>query len=114
MNKYLVLGTAQLGMAYGISNLVGKPSFDTARDIVAEAYDCGIREFDTAQVYGNSEQVLGMLLASSITLKTFNTQFKMGKMLDNQFPKFICIYYLEKTILLTNLKYLEGQEHLKK
>ena len=55
----LVLGTAQLGTNYGIANRMGKPDFDTAEAIIKTTWDAGIREFDTAQGYGDSEQVLG-------------------------------------------------------
>ena len=60
----LVLGTAQLGTNYGIANRMGKPDFDTAEAIVNTAWDAGIREFDTAQGYGDSEQVLGEVFQS--------------------------------------------------
>ncbi|NVL90346.1 MAG: aldo/keto reductase [Desulfobacterales bacterium] len=55
----LVLGTAQLGMFYGIANKIGQPDLQTAEQIVETAWDNGICEFDTAQAYGASEQVLG-------------------------------------------------------
>lgn len=55
----LVLGTAQLGMDYGIANRIGKPSFDNAIEMVATAWELGIRMFDTARAYGNSEEILG-------------------------------------------------------
>lgn len=55
----LVLGTAQLGMDYSIANTTGQPVYHTARSIVQEAWEYGLREFDTAQAYGQSEQVLG-------------------------------------------------------
>lgn len=55
----LVLGSAQLGMPYGINNKIGKPDFFSARDIVKTAFDNGIIRFDTAQAYGDSEEVLG-------------------------------------------------------
>ena len=55
----LVLGTAQLGMDYGIANTTGQPVYHTARSIVQEAWEYGLREFDTAQAYGQSERVLG-------------------------------------------------------
>ncbi len=58
----LVLGTAQLGMNYGISNMVGQPDFKTAESIVKTAWECGICEFDSAQAYGESEKVLGHCL----------------------------------------------------
>jgi aryl-alcohol dehydrogenase-like predicted oxidoreductase len=55
----LVLGTAQLGLPYGIANETGLPDQAMATAIVGEAWENGIEEFDTAQVYGNSEIVLG-------------------------------------------------------
>ncbi len=55
----LVLGTVQLGMPYGINNKIGKPDFNSACDIVKTAFDNGITRFDTAQAYGDSEEVLG-------------------------------------------------------
>jgi aryl-alcohol dehydrogenase-like predicted oxidoreductase len=59
----LVLGTAQLGMQYGIANKTGQPNQEMANTIVSEAWKQGIREFDTAQGYGNSEIVLGKALS---------------------------------------------------
>ena len=59
----LVLGTAQLGFNYGIANRTGKPGDKMAREIVSTAWELGIREFDTAQGYGDSERVLGGCLA---------------------------------------------------
>ncbi len=60
----LVLGTAQLGMDYGIANQTGKPDLRTAREIVCAAWEGGIRCFDTAQAYGESEKILGEILAN--------------------------------------------------
>ena len=59
----LVLGTAQLGLDYGLANRDGRPDRDRAARIVAQAWESGIRVFDTAQGYGDSEQVLGRSLA---------------------------------------------------
>ena len=55
----LVLGTAQLGMNYGVANTHGQPNISTARSLVKEAWKNGVRYFDTAQAYGESEAVLG-------------------------------------------------------
>ncbi len=63
MSDRLVLGTVQLGMPYGISNKAGKPDFDSACDIIKTAFDRGITRFDTAQAYGDSEEVLGRCFA---------------------------------------------------
>ena len=58
----LALGTAQLGMPYGVANTLGKPDADEALRIVKSAYSSGMRWFDTAQAYGDSEAVLGHCL----------------------------------------------------
>lgn len=59
----IMLGTVQFGLAYGIANIHGKPSFETVCDIVETAYDGGVRALDTAAAYGDSEAVLGRALA---------------------------------------------------
>ena len=59
----LVLGTVQLGMDYGVSNLSGKPSRAAAFEVLEHAWGCGVRSFDTAPVYG-SEDLLGEFFAS--------------------------------------------------
>ena len=78
----LVLGTAQLGMCYGINNKIGKPDFIIARDIIKAAFDNGITRFDTSQAYGDSEEVLGNVFDD---LK-INTKVKVYSKLD---PKLI-------------------------
>lgn len=58
----LVLGTAQLGMDYGIANVQGQPTEQQAFEIIKTALGYGINCFDTALAYGNSEIVLGKAL----------------------------------------------------
>jgi len=60
----LVLGTAQLGMPYGIANKTGQPDQKLANEILRTAWEKGIRTLDTAQVYGESESVIGKFLKS--------------------------------------------------
>lgn len=59
----LMLGTVQFGLNYGIANTAGKPSYETARDIIQAAYESGVNCLDTAAGYGDSEVVLGRALA---------------------------------------------------
>lgn len=59
----LMLGTVQFGLPYGIANTHGQPSYETARDILACAFDGGVRCLDTAPGYGESEAVLGRAMA---------------------------------------------------
>lgn len=58
----LWLGTAQLGLRYGIANRSGRPSTTEARAIVDQAFSCDYAGFDTARAYGESEVVLGACL----------------------------------------------------
>jgi len=58
----ICLGSAQLGMDYGINNLTGKPGPEESRSIVRTAVEKGITTFDTAPAYGDSELVLGRCL----------------------------------------------------
>lgn len=58
----LTLGTAQLGMDYGINNKTGKPLISESLSILEYAYNQDIRSFDTALAYGNSESVIGTWL----------------------------------------------------
>lgn len=66
----IVLGAAQFGMNYGISNRVGRVSESVVGRIMSLAYSSGIREIDTAQSYGASEAVLGELGVDDWTVYT--------------------------------------------
>lgn len=63
-SERLVLGTVQLGLNYGIANSSGKPELSEAENLIREAFNSGIREFDTAQAYGDSEKVLGKIITN--------------------------------------------------
>ena len=58
-SKKIILGTVQLGLNYGINNSLGKPSVESAFKILDAAYENGIQYLDTAEAYGNSEQIIG-------------------------------------------------------
>ena len=60
----LSLGTVQLGVDYGINNKGGKPSLETAFNILDSAIENGINTLDTAAGYGDSEAVIGKWLAT--------------------------------------------------
>ncbi|MCK4820652.1 aldo/keto reductase [bacterium] len=79
----LVLGTAQLGMNYGVANRTGQPDFKTAESIIKMAWKSGIHEFDTAQGYGESERVLGKALHSLGISSNANVVTKLHPDLDH-------------------------------
>lgn len=58
----LTLGTAQLGMPYGLSNSAGMPAEGKARQILESALELGVRSFDTAPAYGAAEARLGAVV----------------------------------------------------
>lgn len=57
------LGTAQLGMEYGVANTTGRPGEAEGLQILAEAVSHGVTLLDTARAYGDSETVLGAFVA---------------------------------------------------
>lgn len=62
MTPQLCLGTAQFGLAYGITNVVGQVPEAAVAQLLAQAEAAGIRWLDTAQAYGNAEAVVGRYL----------------------------------------------------
>jgi len=44
----LVIGTAQLGLTYGKTNITGKPTSELSKQIIKYAIDNNIKTFDTA------------------------------------------------------------------
>jgi len=59
----IALGTAQLGLDYGISNTHGQVSYRESKSILDFAEKNGITILDTAAAYGNSEEILGDILS---------------------------------------------------
>lgn len=56
----LILGTVQLGINYGITNISGKPTKEKSINIIQTCLNNNINTFDTARAYGTSEDVLGL------------------------------------------------------
>lgn len=62
----MTLGTAQLGMPYGITNFSGQPSVEESVQIVKEAINYGVTFIDTARAYGEAEARLGRILSPNL------------------------------------------------
>jgi len=60
LNNKLILGTVQMGLAYGVNNTVGKVSLENSHDILEYAFDNGIQILDSAEAYGNAHEVIGL------------------------------------------------------
>ncbi|MDD5176148.1 MAG: aldo/keto reductase [Sterolibacterium sp.] len=63
------LGTAQFGLRYGISNSGGQTPLQEVARILEFAATEGVHVLDTATLYGNSEKVLGQVLAPNHEFK---------------------------------------------
>jgi len=72
----IVLGTVQFGLDYGINNSEGKPPKERVFKILEAAWHAGIRVLDTAEVYGNAQQLIGEFHRRSGKAFLVNSKFK--------------------------------------
>ena len=72
MTPELSIGTAQFGLDYGVTNEEGQISESEVHNILSMADDAGIRWLDTAQSYGNAEQILGRQIPAGNNFKIVN------------------------------------------
>ncbi len=99
----MILGAAQLGLNYGISNKAGQPSFEQSRELLETAYNNRVRILDTAFAYGDSERVIGEL-----NKNRFEIISKLPDLSRNQFSQEYndILGFLQKTLENTNQKHL--------
>ena len=64
-----VLGGAQFGLDYGITNALGRIGAAEAARILNSAARAGVRQIDTAHAYGESEAALGAILCATPSLR---------------------------------------------
>ena len=60
----IILGTAQFGMDYGLTNKNGKVEENEAIEIIRKAISLGFEYIDTAAAYGDSEKIIGKALSN--------------------------------------------------
>lgn len=65
LHSKLTLGTAQLGMEYGLVNDHGRPSVEQGVAMVRRAIAHGVTALDTARSYGTAEEVIGKSLSGA-------------------------------------------------
>ncbi|NLE48758.1 MAG: NTP transferase domain-containing protein [Sandaracinaceae bacterium] len=65
----LMLGTAQLGLDYGIANQTGRPNRSECRAILETAFRAGASGIDTARVYGDAETRIAEVFSSDPALE---------------------------------------------
>jgi len=119
----LSLGTAQLGLNYGIANRVGMMSTRQAFKILDAAWANGIRALDTAPAYGKSEERIGKYLRrhkdhdfhvttkisivdlQNVDMTSAESRRRLGK-IDSML--YHCLGCGGKTIKTLNPQYAEG------
>jgi aryl-alcohol dehydrogenase-like predicted oxidoreductase len=82
----LVLGTAQLGLAYGAANRTGQPSENESRLLLRAAVNAGVRWIDTAAAYGSSEQRIGAALPGSLRVRIATKLAPLDDLGENASP----------------------------
>jgi len=103
----LALGTAQLGMKYGIANKSGRPDSDLAMKIVQTAWEGGIKIYDTAQGYGESERALGKALKSLGLTSDANIITKLDPNVDH-IDKMALEQAVKESLSRLNVRILHG------
>ena len=80
----LVLGTAQWGASYGVTNAIGRLTDAEISEIVAVARDAGLSDVDTARGYGDAENRLRPFAREfSITTKVAGGEAVADQVLDS-------------------------------
>ena len=81
MYKQLSVGTAQFGLNYGISNTSGRVKSTELNLILRYMEEIKLFEFDTAQTYGDTENLIAKLLAnnSNFSCAKIVTKFSLSK-----------------------------------
>ena len=97
----LSLGTVQFGLDYGIANSNGQPTQDEVNLIIDYVSENNINCFDTAQVYGNAEEVLGKSIQNKKNL------FVISKLKSNLFVNNV-LENVSKSLTNLNTDYLYG------
>jgi aryl-alcohol dehydrogenase-like predicted oxidoreductase len=115
----MTLGTAQLGINYGVNNSLGVPSRHKSHEILDVALQGGVNVFDTAPAYGNSEEVIGDFLKKCEKQKTMvctkasvgnvdsNKVFEALKFTVDRSLKRLCINQLPFLLLHNEFDFLQ-------
>jgi len=95
--KDLVIGGAQLGLNYGISNTKGKPDLEVVRQILGKGILNGVEYIDTARAYGESESIIGKALtpSQSSQIKVITKLSPLQKCTENSSPETVATYVKE-------------------
>ena len=115
--KSLILGTANFGGPYGISNQ-NKIATESIEQILSVAQENGINHFDTAKSYGDAEIILGKYLNKSkplyIDSKISLSECESVKSIVNAVSESLSVLGISKlnSLYLHNAELLSGNNSL--
>lgn len=104
--KKIILGSAQWGSKYGVTNLNGKTSISEVRKILEFAHNNGTNAIDTANLYGEAEYTLGKLNLKEFKIITKTTQLNNHQITKEDIDHLRKEFYLSLKKL--NLKRVYG------
>lgn len=106
----LVLGTAQLGLNYGINNKGVKPSRGKSLAILDHAWVQGIKIFDTAHAYGDAEEILGEFIASRNLRDKISiiSKFRLPETRTSRHISSLIQHGVEKSLQILGIDCLDG------
>ena len=111
IESIITLGTAQLGLKYGIANKSGMPESKETMTLIHSAIEHGVNWVDTARAYGLSEQRVGEALSGGWLSRT-RVVTKLDPLSDlPDDASVLCIENLVHKSLLTSQNSL-GMKHL--
>ncbi len=87
MSQTLILGTAQWGLDYGITNASGRVTDVELRAVIRVANDLGINCLDTAPGYGDAESRIGMLAPEFLVQSKVQASGIVGDSIHDQVRK---------------------------
>lgn len=99
-NSRIALGTVQFGLDYGISNKEGKPTLNEVKSILDFAGSKGVTLLDTANAYGEAEEVIGRLNLNRFDVVTKFLPESQNGTIEKQFNESLrklnteCVYGL--------------------
>lgn len=96
LSSKLVLGSAQFGMPYGVSNQNGVPDDRELNKILFTALDYGINTIDSAAAYGDAEERLGRFCNGKFNIVSKFPKYAEGLDINSLIEKSLRILRIDR------------------
>jgi len=102
------LGTVQIGLDYGVSNLSGKPGVEEIQNIFNTAVRAKIGFIDTAPAYGDAEATIGGVFPNGCPFKVVSKTPVLGKKKFDKTDRAFVIDAVKSSLSKMNLSSIYG------